>query len=787
MKRLGLLIIAVLILISAAGLTAANSRIKIGYCKGVVHTNDGGLAVLKEDSVSAAVITLDSAENVTGRANILLNDPFSLSVKNVHDLFSDDEGNVYFFCTVYGLKMSKYPRYETLYKCNFTLGSVSKLRSFKNLDGYELTPGGVPYVDGKDIYIPMTDTASGSVDILKFPDNGGYTTVLKDVDNLSDGSDSDTIIYRNGDVYRAKDTMGVFINGEPVFAEPDAFCDALTYDGGMLNFIDFTSNTLYHYDLSSKSLFDEPLSAEFADSSDSLQNLRAYSDGSVTASFEDGEALRAYLVRGSSERVYSLIRGGVFARAFLIFLVLSSIAAAVLWLLYTLLFVRIRLQKGAQYKYQSIAARVTAISTAAGIVCAAVFCVLIGNTVERLNGSLQNSVSTNGSQFLAGYIFSDCRLELKNGLPTLDGRSAESLNTAIESVQTALAEENKTDCEFYLFVEHGGRLYRVGGFTEADVTVPAELIVSVRAAELIQNSIQSGVNRTFEDKMTDGISKYTCTGFPISGADGNVYNGVLCAVTDVYRARQTGFSLRLWMFAVIILLVVILLIAANIALHISLSKLKRLRRAFGLYEKDGDPSVFLLGSDNIENSSENRDEITETGHALMLMTEGAKVRARDIGDGNRKYKRFMAAGILKFLNRAEISKVNFGDREPQTALILRFVTENSRIADCAEQINDFIERTDCILLNFGSNRADLCCIDEARFPEVIKAAEQADYPHPILITCGSLTCGSAGNSSAAWLIAISEEFHELTKLAQTPDLPGVLLADKAIEHITVKS
>lgn len=774
MKRLSLLITAVLILISAAALTEANSRVKINYCKGTVRYN-GGLAVLKEDSVSAAVITLDDSGGVTGRANILLNDPFGLSVKSVHDLFFDDNGDLYFFCTVYGLKASDYPRYEELYRCNFTLGSVKKLWSSKKLSGYELTPGSVPYVDGSDIYIPMTAEKSGSVDILKFSKDGSYTAVIEDCDDLSDGYDSDTVIYRNGTVFRAKDTDGVFVNGEPVFSDPDAYYDALSLDNGILSFIDFTADTLYHYDVSSKAVSQEKLSPVFADSSDSLQNLHVSSDGTVTASFEDGEALRAYSFRGEREDVYSLVRGGLFLRSFLIFLVLSSIAAAVLWLLYTLLFVRIRIRRQGARRYQSIAARVTALSTAAGIICAAVFGVLINGTVERLNGSLQNSINANGSQFLAGYIFTDCRIEAQNGLPVLDEQSSEALSRAVESCQTSLYETNRIDCSFILFAESNGRLYRAGDKTEP--AVPAEYVVSIRAAGLIQNSIQSGVNCVFEDKMTTGCLKYTCTNFPIFGVDGTLYNGVLCAVTDMYRTRQTAFVLHLWLVAVIFLLVVILLAAANIVLHCSLSKLRRLSKAFGLYEKNGDPSVFLLG--------ENNDEITETGRALMLMTEGAKVRARDIGDGNRKYKRFMAAGILRLLNRSEVSKVNFGDCETENALILRFTAENSDISQYAEQIGGFLEKTDCVLLNFGSGRADVCCTNEDRFTGVIKAAVNSGYPSPILITCGKIECGSAGSSNGAWLIALSEEFSELEKIPVHAEKGTVLCTEKLAQGIAL--
>lgn len=136
-----------------------------------------------------------------------------------------------------------------------------------------------------------------------------------------------------------------------------------------------------HYDINERSFSEE--SVEIS-SFNKLQSLHAYSDGTVTAACEDGENLRAYRYLPGSEETYSLVSGGFSLRSYLIFVLISSAAAALIMLLYTLLFVRIRKQKDGIERYQSIAARITAISTAAGIICAIVFGILINGMARAL-------------------------------------------------------------------------------------------------------------------------------------------------------------------------------------------------------------------------------------------------------------------------------------------------------------------------------------------------------------------------------------------------------------------
>ena len=381
---------------------------------------------------------------------------------------------------------------------------------------------------------------------------------------------------------------------------------------------------------------------------------------------------------------------------------------------------------------------------------------------------------------MAGYIYTDYRIELKNGsIPRINSLYDESVAQLIENYQMSLAENNGIERYFLLFTETSGGLYQLK--EQFDYSIPAENVVSVRVADFIRNSIDTGVNCTFEDKMTSGRLQYTCTNFPIVDTDGALFNGVICTVSDAYRIKQAGFMLYIWMIAVIFILVVLLLIAANIVLHYNLSGLKRIRKAFTIYEnkENGeDPAVFLLpqkaGIDEIS------DEISETGHALMLMTEGIRVHTRDIDESNRKYKRFMAAGILKLMGQSEISKVNFGDHISQNALFLRFFTDHSSdiigLADCIEIINGFIETSGGILVNFCNGKADICFTDENEYGRAADTAARLGFPSVILASYGKVEAGSAGSDKGAWLIALSDisvEFAELEMLEIFKD-PGIV-------------
>lgn len=765
--RIKFLIVAALVLISAAALTFVNSRIGIDYCKGTVKLNDG-FAVLNEADGFASVIKLDNSGKVTDRVNMLLNDPFTLSVKSVHKLFTDDKDNLYLFCSVYGPECSVY---ETIYRCNFLFGSAEKIWSSEQIDVYAVIGNSIPYIDGDNIYIPMLNSEGNeTVDILRFSD-GGHT--IASADCCPDiGLDADTIFCRDGVVFILQDTVGIFADGEKIYpgGDEDCFLVAMNYDNGILSFVDLAADKLLHYDVSAGSFSELPCRISL---SDELQTMRAYSDRTITAAREDGEYLRAYRYYGGAEETYSLVEGGLSPKAFAVFTVAAAAAAALLALAYTLLFVRIRRQKGGARRYQSIAARITAISTAAGIVCGIVFSVVIYGTVGRLNSSLQNSVDTDGSQFLASYIFTDCDIDLKNGAPTMSSQSGEKLAKTVEVYQTALAENNDIDCAFLLLVESNGKLYWLGN--QFDESLPAEYVVSIRVVDLIRKSIDTGVNCTFEDRMTSGMLRYTCTNFPMYGNDSTVYDVVLCTITDAYRIRQTALTLYLWLVAVVFGLVVLLLVAANIVLHCSLSGFKRLRKAFSLYGNGGEPSVFVLPGG---------DEIAETGQALMLMTEGTRVHARDINEGNQRYRHFMAAGILRLMNRTEISKVNFGDHISENAMIMRFPINSRDVAERIGLINGFIAASGGILLNYGGGKADVCFTDEEEYGRAADIAAGLGYPSAILASFGRV---EAGSDRGAWLIALSEEFAKLERLGRTVGSvggePSVICTKKLAEKL----
>ena len=343
-SKIKYLIIFLLVLISAAALTMANSRVKINYCKNAIKLDDG-LAILEEDSLHAAVIKLDSSGNMTDRVNILLYDPFTLSVKSVHDLFADDNGNLYFICSTYGSNRS---RYETIYKCNFLFGGVQKIWSSKQISGYTVSESGTPYIDESGIYIPMLNTSSGKTDIVKFSDNS-YTVVVEDCGQGDEiYRSANRIFYRDNIVFCSKDMVGIFANGEKIYPRDNeidvtvGIYDAMNYDDGILNFFDAAENKLVHYDIQSGTFSEESC---YISLYNKLQGMHAYSNGMVTATYEDGENLSAYQYFEGSDETYSSVTGGFFLKALLINIVISAVAAALLMFLYTLLFVRIRKQK----------------------------------------------------------------------------------------------------------------------------------------------------------------------------------------------------------------------------------------------------------------------------------------------------------------------------------------------------------------------------------------------------------------------------------------------------------
>lgn len=750
--RIKLLIAAVSVVIVSAVLTLLNSRVDIDYCKGVVKTG-GGCAVLTETDRRASVIKLDENGNVTDRADMLLFDPFRQSVKSVHDMFTDDGGGVWFFCTEYSPDRAKR---ELLCKCDFSLGRTVCMRDLGVIDGYSPISGGVPYVDGGNIYIPMR-SGDDTVDIILLSGNG-YSVAAEDC--LVGVVGVDRIYYRRNTVYYEDTLNGIFADGQRIYPSEEkigdkigGMCTGLTYDNGYLCFVDAADGSAVRCELSTGNI---AKMYEGLPKVDALQRIAVYSDGTVTAAREDGEDLRAYRFGSGAEKIYTAVNGGFSWLSFAVKTALCAIAAAVLTLLYTLLFVRLKKRKETGRRYQSIASRITAISTAAGIVCAAVFGAVISGTVRQLNNGLRSSVNTGSSQFYTSYIMTNCRLEFRNGLPVLDEKSAAEFSRISEEYTSALAENSGIECGVMLMVRYNGRLYELRGCPcEA---APAELEVSLRSFGLINGCIDDGANRVFTDKMTSGMYRYTCSNSELLDKDNNEYRAVIVTATDCHRLRQTGFMLYLWLIAIVLGSVILVLAAANIVLRLHLKGLKRLKNAFGLYENGGEPEVFEMSGG---------DEIAQTGQALMLMTEGTRVRTRDISEGNRRYKRFMSAGILKLMGRSEISKVTFGERVRVECLIMRLILKRGE--DMSEQVrllNLFLEESGGILLDCGGGKADVCFTRDTEFGAAADMAARSGFPSAVLITFGAVEAGSAGSDSGAWLVGLSREFSELERLSK---------------------
>lgn len=749
--RYKLLITVCLVLLSAVILTFVSSDISVDYCKGTVKLPDGW-ALLEEKGGCASVIKLGGSGEVTGKANFLLNDPFSVSVRSVHDMFTDDDGNIYFFCTSYRAGNSKR---EYLYKCDLTFGIAYRLWDLSKIEGYTVKSGAIPQIDGGDIYIPMRKNDE-TIAILKL--SGKEYSVAAEIGIQEDNDSIDRILYKQGIICYENEEGGIYTDGEQVyFPSGDGVCTGMNYDGGRLNFIDTSENAIVSYDINSKEI---TRSAEKIASVESLQHIMAYSDGSFAAVREDGEKLRA-IFHKDKDSIYSVVHGGFLWQTLAAYVVICAIAAGVLMLLYNVLFVRLRKAKasGGSSRYQSIASRITAISTVAGIVCVIVFGILIDDTVTRLNTSLRDSIHVSSSKFFTGYILSNCEIEIKNDTPAFTEESGADYARVTEEYEKALNENSSVECEFILLVKYNGRLYVLPGLPVG--SIPAEYVISLRGLDIIANGINNASNVTFADNMTSGLYEYTVSNLSLQDENFDEYEAVICTRSNRYRTRQTGFMLYLWLIAVVVGLVVVLLIVSNIVLYSKLKGLKKLKKAFPLYERDGDPSVFDI---------KGGDEIAETGQALMLMTEGMQIHTRDISDDNRRYKRFMSAGVLRLMGKSEISKINFGENVRRDCLIMRLITTvNSDVEEKKDLLNSFIENSGGCLLNYSIRKSDICFTAEDDLAEVINSAAGLASDFLIMISFGKVEAGSAGSDKGAWLIGLSSEFTKFERLEKLAD------------------
>lgn len=727
-------IFAAILLIASAVAAALLSGGNVSFCKSVIREN-GEVYLLSEKDYHSSVLKIDDSGTIIDRVTLFSANPFGLTYRSFHDLTADENGDIYVSCTAYG---SNGRTFAEVYELNFTTGLPRLVwRSEDNAfpDGFRAEAS-----EGRLFIISAADGASEffeySGDVLrkmstKCPDNIEYKSIM-----LVDGSE-----------YACAEEVGVFKDGKLLYPEiGTANVNGFRYGDGILSFVDIGAQKLLCYDVKTGELSEADCSyADFR----YMQGMSAYPDGEIVCSFESGEdLLGSSFSRSGNKVVYSHLKGRFSFKIFVGIFLGASVFSGVIALLYGVIFVR-RRNKTA---YRSTASSATALSAGISLLLAGALCPLVNKTVVRLNDYQNGFLDENSARFFAGYIRANYAFE-DGDVPYFTEEDGKRLDDMLSLYNEKLAENGLEQCD--LFICAMGKdgvpycIYRSGRYEP----VPVMYTVTFDSAEKISGSITQDLATTLTDRKTSGISKITVQPYTVALGTSSTINICVCVRSNSYLAAQSRVSAVTFTAAAMLAVTVVLLVITNAMLRFDLRRLKRLKNAFGKYKTDNDPAEFLISGN---------DEVSATGEAISLMTESIRVHQHDLSVGNRKYRRLMSEGVLRLLGTDEVSKINFGEYVTRNVLLVRFmVCEDVSVL---EGIGAFADTFGGGVLSFSSRKADVCFSESERFPAVLKALSELDFPYEILASYGEICAGSAGDSGNAWLAALSDELSDFDRI-----------------------
>lgn len=753
------IILIIIPIIASIIFSYSKTNIDVNFCRSIIRYRNG-FAGINETDVSTSIFYTDKNGKLLGNIKLLNTNYITTNIKSYDCIFLGDNETLYLMCTKYGKNIENSQK-KIIYKCNFKANIVNKKWEITN-NKDKFIDGDIPCVINGNLYYTLISDTKNNKAVTYCMSRSGDIKEVNSCEIKSDCKIERSVYTKNG-TFLFSGVYGIWLNNDHIYPDGNTYktlISGLNFDGKSLGFADIYKNKTVHINIENSDV-----SYNYVNNLNlnEFQNIHVYSDGGLTASYENEGYLHGGTFDGENFQEFSNLNGNFKILTFLIALVLFSIIELVIWFIIRVAFIRFKKNKSNQYKgkikYIGISSKVSLISIFITSVC---LIFLTSFIYKNIKESYENRICSNNIMAvknLSGYISQCGRLNIVNNTPSFEEDFYHKLKNNIENYQTNKSNISNSvsgKYNFNIFVDYKDKLFCLYS-NEFTSSMPAEYAVSLRTAQYCNEAIKSGNIISFEDYRTIGKLNYAVFTFEIVDEKDNVYNATIAAVTNGYNEKIAEIIVMPKAILIMIAISILLIILSNILLRVYIRKFKILSN---LIEKSSGkvPETGLW--------IKSGDEISVTAQAIEAMSRGIAVYMNDIRISNTKYGNLIPLGVFRLLGQSNITQAQAGESITLKMAYIHIVFKIyisdldiiiKKIIDCTENYNG-------IIIDLNTEYMDICFEDieytpPAFFEELMNDKKMRESLS-IFIKISDVQIGIAGNKKAKNIVFLSDVLYD---------------------------
>lgn len=554
----GLLVLPLLFAVLAGYFS---SHLRLDYCK-EFRTLEDGYAGIQEDGLVTSIFRTDMTGEMTGLIRVPNVDLWGQNLQSFEQLILSDDGDLYVSSTIHGDEAHED---RVISQVDFT---TRQLRTSWEIDQSGLEGVLLQNFSVIDDVLYFTALQHESGDLITYAmEQGGTAQPVEET--AAELVNPAACLYTEEGLICLYRDQGIFLQGQKIYPVQDTgkvLLDAMSYEGGVLSFVDRYQKELIRLDFATGADTVQTLNQVALDG---MENLHTTSSGELTASISAEGTLAGACWKGGTVQTITHAEGTpdriLMWRAFLITLTveLALLAAAAL--------LRRVVLRGGVYNHRSflsVRARISLISIAVALVATTLVAGMLLRSVNEYSRQRQQIAAANAVESFLGMVAQNVTFEAGP-----DGRfsfSSDFVDTLHE--WSRKQRDYGSDYDYKLFsYQQGWQCIYSSDLTEM---IPAEYIVDEQTLDICQSAFDSGKLYSFQAEQAEGLKLYIVSASTQISEDGLV----ALAVTDGYDQQVSNLRTALEPIQVSVIACIILLLAENLLIWLFMRRLTCLNR-----------------------------------------------------------------------------------------------------------------------------------------------------------------------------------------------------------------
>lgn len=743
----------ILPLLFAGGISYFDTHLNLDYCKYFLSYQDG-FAGIEESGVVSNIFRTDRNGTLTGNIQTISIDLGTQCIKSCDQLITDENDALYVVCTLHSQEGRST---KVIYRADFTwrrLVPVWEI-SEKELKG-SFQSGQIFTITDQVLYFTLYQEEANQL-VTYSMDQGGEMQQVNAVTRR--GCDPERCLYTPEGLVTSYRDQGVFLQDEKLYPLEDTseiLLNALSYENGILSFLDFNQQESVRISLSNNAVSSKSITGQFALTK--LQSVQPRSDGGFTASYEQEDSLIGVYWNGRTLKNFFYLEGDIqwwgAVLCFLLVLVIELLLCGVIWLIW------FRKRKNGQqekHRFVSVRTRISVISLLVTVIGTIAITWISARTIEQYSRQREQINSANAAQSLLSIV------KVQGDLEEDDKGNLQFTSDFSETLKTWLSQQsvNGLPYSYELFLYRNEQWYCV---YSSDLTSPvlAEYAVGVKTQEGYQQAAKTKSIQSFEDRRSIGVLYYSMNA---ADFDWNSQSCVLVAasITNGYEQQAIILSSVLQLLKVVVITCLLLLVAENLLIWLFMHRLRLLNRALQRSAEKGEWEIADFPG---------RDEVSETAQTMKTMTGSIQVYLKDIQTCNDQYERLIPKDVITLMGASSFTQVQAGQMAQRKVFLITLAllpdqeTTGSKLIETALKS---LREQKGMILNFDEHKVIGCFMRQ----EQAMAAVQVIFDHPVLqhqvtlfLSPATLQVGVVGNDSVKRVLILSEEGEEIRSLME---------------------